>query len=112
MLPLPMFRKLKFTAKEWKEDFRVYRMALQDSRTPRAAKVLLGLAVGYALLPIDVIPDFIPVLGHIDDAFLIPLIISLAVKMIPDEVLDECRLRIRHPVHHPHHSNRHSKRRR
>ncbi len=89
-----MLRKLKFIARDLKRDLLVYQLALKDPRTPRLAKALLGLAIGYALLPIDLIPDFIPVIGHLDDVIIIPMLIRLALRMIPDEVIDECRLRI------------------
>jgi uncharacterized membrane protein YkvA (DUF1232 family) len=59
--------------------------------TPLAAKVLLGLAIGYLLLPFDLIPDFIPVLGQLDDVFIVPGLIYLALRLIPDKIVDQCR---------------------
>ena len=65
--------------------------AMQDPRTPRAARVLGWLVVGYALSPIDLIPNFIPVLGYLDDLILVPLGIALALRMIPAEVIAAAR---------------------
>jgi len=65
-------------------------LAYKDPRTPFYAKVFVACIVGYALSPIDLIPDFIPVLGYLDDIILIPLGIALALKMIPDAVFQEC----------------------
>ena len=87
-------QKLKFINRDLKRDLEVYQLALKDPRTPRAAKLLLSFAVGYALSPFDLIPDFIPVIGHVDDALIIPFLIRFALKLIPDEVMDECRLRL------------------
>lgn len=66
-------------------------LAYKDPRVPWYAKVFTACVVGYALSPIDLIPDFIPILGYLDDLILIPLGIALALKMIPSGVLMECR---------------------
>jgi len=70
-------------------------LAYKDRRTPRYAKVFAALVAGYALSPIDLIPDPIPVLGYLDDAILLPLGVILARRMIPDDVLYDCRERAR-----------------
>lgn len=57
------------------------------------AKIMFALAVGYLLLPFDLIPDFIPIFGHLDDAVIVPALVFVAVKMIPQEVLTEARLK-------------------
>ena len=67
--------------------------ALRDPRTPRAARVLGWLIVGSALSPIDLIPDFIPVLGYLDDLVLLPLGIALVLRMIPAPVMAAARAR-------------------
>lgn len=63
--------KLKITAQDLQAEMQGYRQVLKDPRTPKLAKVLLGLAISYALLPIDLIPDFIPVLGYLDDVLIV-----------------------------------------
>jgi uncharacterized membrane protein YkvA (DUF1232 family) len=74
------------------ETFALY-LAARHPDTPWYAKVFVAGVVAYAFSPIDLIPDFIPVLGYLDDLVLIPLGIALAIKMIPPEVLAECRSR-------------------
>jgi len=68
-------------------------LAIRDPRTPWYAKALAIATVAYAVSPIDLIPDFIPVLGFVDDAILLPALIWLAIKLIPDEVMADCRAR-------------------
>lgn len=82
----------------WKERVRVLKqetftlvVACRHPRVPWYAKALALLVVGYALSPIDLIPDFIPVLGYLDDLVLIPLGFMLVIRLIPTEVLAECR---------------------
>ena len=72
------------------ETYTLY-LAYKDPRVPWYAKVFAACVVGYAFSPIDLIPDFIPILGYLDDLVLVPLGITLAIKMIPQTVLDECR---------------------
>ncbi|PKL23562.1 MAG: hypothetical protein CVV47_14795 [Spirochaetae bacterium HGW-Spirochaetae-3] len=66
-------------------------LALKDPATPLPARVLIICAVGYAVSPIDLIPDFIPVLGQLDDIVILPLLIALAIRLIPPEVNARCR---------------------
>lgn len=74
-----------------KTDVHALYLAYRDPRVPWYAKLFIASIIGYALSPIDLIPDFIPVLGYVDDFILIPAGIALAVQMIPREVLQECR---------------------
>lgn len=82
---------LKERAKRFKKDIPVLFLALKRRDTPPAAKMMAVLTVGYALSPIDLIPDFIPVLGYLDDLILLPVFVSLTIKLIPPEILAECR---------------------
>ena len=75
----------------FRREIRVYQAVLKHPRTPRLARWLLRAAIAYALTPIDLIPDFIPVIGHLDDAVIVPGLIVLAVRMIPRSLLEECR---------------------
>ena len=68
-------------------------LAYRNPRTPWHARLLAGIVVAYAFSPIDLIPDFIPVLGYLDDLLLVPLGVWLALKLIPPEVLAESRLK-------------------
>jgi uncharacterized membrane protein YkvA (DUF1232 family) len=76
------------------ETYALY-LACRDPRTPWYAKLLAGGVVAYAVSPIDLIPDFIPVLGILDDLVIVPLGALLAIKMVPKEVLAECREKAR-----------------
>ena len=89
-----MLEKLKSRARALKnEAFTVY-LAAKDSRTPWYAKAIAFLTIAYALSPIDLIPDFIPILGYLDDLFIVPAGIALAVRLIPPEVLEEARAKV------------------
>jgi len=86
-----VFARLKTIGLALKHEVQVYQLVLKDERTPRPAKWLLGLAVGYTLLPFDLIPDFIPIIGHLDDVLIVPLLVIVALRLIPPEVIADCR---------------------
>ena len=83
--------KLKAKAKVLKSEVMALYQAYKRPDVPWYAKLFSILVVGYALSPVDLIPDFIPVLGYLDDLILIPLGITLAIKMIPPDIMAECR---------------------
>lgn len=74
---------LKERARRLKQDIPTIFLSLKDKDTPLAAKIAAGITVGYALSPIDLIPDFIPVLGYLDDLVLLPVFVMVTVKLIP-----------------------------
>ena len=73
------------------EDIPALCLAMKEKDTPFLAKILAGTAVVYALSPIDLIPDFIPVIGYLDDLILLPLLVALTLKLIPDGTFERCR---------------------
>jgi uncharacterized membrane protein YkvA (DUF1232 family) len=93
--PAAFFARWRTRVRELKIQVHALLLACRDPRTPWYAKALAALVVAYALSPIDLIPDFIPVLGQLDDLLLVPLGIALAVRLIPPEVLADCRARAR-----------------
>ncbi len=76
------------------ETYALY-LAYRDPRTPWYARLVVACVVAYALSPIDLIPDFVPLLGYVDDLILVPLGIALALRLIPPAVMDDCRARAR-----------------
>ena len=86
-----MLTSLRQRARAIKRDTLALYLAARHPDTPWYAKALAVLIVGYALSPIDLIPDFIPVLGYLDDVILLPVGIFLCIRLIPPHVLDECR---------------------
>jgi uncharacterized membrane protein YkvA (DUF1232 family) len=83
---------LESRAKQLKTDIPAVFIAMRKKETPLAVKILAAAIVAYALSPIDIIPDFIPVLGLLDDVVLLPVLIALVVKMIPADLMDRCRI--------------------
>lgn len=75
------------------ETYALY-LAARHSDTPWYAKAVAGVTVAYAFSPIDLIPDFVPVLGYLDDLLIVPLGAALAIRLIPREVMEECRARV------------------
>jgi uncharacterized membrane protein YkvA (DUF1232 family) len=86
-----LINSIKLCAKRIKRDAVMLWFARRHPDTPLFAKALCFFAVAYALSPIDLIPDFIPVLGYIDDALILPAIIWLAVRLLPTHVIEACR---------------------
>jgi uncharacterized membrane protein YkvA (DUF1232 family) len=82
---------LKKKSKQLKMDIPALFLALKHDDTPFAAKIMAMVTVGYALSPIDLIPDFIPVFGYLDDLVLLPVLIALTIKLIPKDILEQCR---------------------
>ena len=85
--------QLKNYAIKLKQDTFVLYLSYKDDRTPWYAKAIAICVVAYAFSPIDLIPDFIPVLGYLDDLILVPLGIALALKLIPPHVIEENRVK-------------------
>jgi uncharacterized membrane protein YkvA (DUF1232 family) len=83
--------KLKIIVKKIKREVGALYLAYKKPGVPFYAKIISILVVGYALSPIDLIPDFIPILGYIDDLILVPIGIYFAIKLIPEDIMDECR---------------------
>ncbi len=81
-------------AHEVNREANFYRLVLADPRTPSLVKVLIGAALIYWMSPIDLIPDFIPFLGQLDDVLIVPVLIFLALRLVPQEVLDDCRAKV------------------
>ena len=82
---------LKERAQRLKSDIPVVFIALKDKETPWYAKLLATITVVYALSPIDLIPDFIPVLGYLDDIIILPALIALTIRLIPEKIWEKSR---------------------
>ncbi len=89
---MQLISKAKLWAKSLKRDVVALWLAARDRRVPWYAKAAAGGVAAYALSPIDLIPDFIPVLGYLDDLLIVPLGIMLAVRLIPSDVMAELRV--------------------
>lgn len=84
-------QKLKEIAHKLKSEFAFYKRLQQHPQTPWLARALLWLAIGYLLMPFDLIPDFLPVIGQLDEVVIIPLLLYAAVKLTPPAVISACR---------------------
>jgi len=93
MIKNSMIARLKEYATRLKQELILLHLSYKDERTPWLPKVIALCVVAYAFSPIDLIPDFIPILGYLDDLIIIPLGISIALKLIPQQILDENRKR-------------------
>ena len=86
-----MFTTLKEKARQLKIAIPAIYVAMKHPKTPRLAKVIGGLVITYALSPIDLIPDFIPIFGFLDDLIVLPLLITWMLRLIPDSLFEECK---------------------
>ncbi len=85
--------KLKEKSKKIKTQLLTVYYAYKNPEIKLLPKIIIGIAIAYALSPIDIIPDFIPVIGYLDDLIIIPALLSIAIKMIPKEIMEESRER-------------------
>jgi len=90
--------KLKILADNFKREMIVYKRVARHEDTPRLAKILLSAAFAYMVMPFDLIPDAIPVLGQLDDAIIVPGLVWLARRVIPADVIEECRQAVSSPT--------------
>ena len=86
-----MKEKLKQIAAKLKAEFEFYRRLQKHPQTPIFAKALLWLAIGYLLMPFDLIPDFLPVIGQLDELVIIPLLLYSALKLTPPNIIAACK---------------------
>ena len=91
---MAVFQRLASLGRALKREIVFYRMVAKHERTPTLARVAIGAALAYAASPIDLIPDWIPVIGHLDDLVIVPALIYAGIKLVPDEVIRECRDRV------------------
>src|SRR5438128_268462 len=84
--------RLKEFSRVFKNEIKVYQLLLSHPDTPLVAKIFLGLAIGYLLMPFDLIPDFIPILGQVDDVIIVPGLVWLALKIVPSPLIEKCRV--------------------
>ncbi len=88
---MQIIQKLKKIVRHLKREILTLYFVCQDTRLPLLPKIIIGITVAYALSPIDLIPDFIPLLGYLDDLIILPLLISLSVKLVPEQILADSR---------------------
>ncbi len=96
-----MWNELQQRARALKRETYALYVAYRDPRTPWYARVVVACVMAYALSPIDLIPDFVPILGYLDDVILLPLGIALALRLIPADVMRESRARAEHQKQRP-----------
>ena len=83
---------LKEKSNELKQNISAIYIAFKKKQTPIIAKIFAGITIGYALSPIDIIPDFIPILGYLDDLILLPLFIWISIKLIPKDIMEQSKI--------------------
>lgn len=96
-----MLSRLKMWARTLRRDGHAIYLAARDPRVPWYVKLLAMAVAGYALSPIDLIPDFIPIVGYLDDLIIVPLGVWLVVLLLPDGIMAECRAKADQAGQHP-----------
>jgi len=96
--PLSRWKNWKSEAKKLRDELYIIYLSIGDPRVSKFTKILAALIILYALSPIDLIPDFIPVLGMVDDLIILPAAIALLLKSIPEEVISDCRKKVERKV--------------
>ncbi len=91
---MKVLEKLKSLAEDFHRERKVYQLVLKDECTPKLGALFLGLGLFYLLMPLDLIPDWIPVLGYLDDVIIIPILVGAAIKIIPKEIIEDCRQKV------------------
>ena len=92
---MKIFEKMKKKANDLKNEITTIYYAYQNPEVPLLPKIIIIITLAYALSPIDLIPDFIPILGYVDDILILPSLITLSIRLIPKEIMDESRLKAR-----------------
>ena len=95
---MKLFKKLKEKTKTLKTEIIAISLSMHDSRTPTLAKIMVVLTISYALSPIDFIPDFIPILGYLDDLIILPFMVATCIKLIPQKVMEESRIKAKENI--------------
>lgn len=88
---MKLLDKLKLTAKKLKTKILILYFAYQNPKLKLIPRILIVITIGYALSPVDLIPDFIPLLGLLDDLIILPILIALSIKLIPDDIMAESK---------------------
>lgn len=91
---MKVIAQLKSLGRSLRDELQLFRLILKDPGTPFLPKLMLALAIGYLLSPVDIIPDFIPVLGQLDDLIIVPALIYFSLKLIPENIIAENRTKI------------------
>jgi uncharacterized membrane protein YkvA (DUF1232 family) len=86
-----LLAKFKAKAKELQYNISALYLAYKRKDVPVGAKIVIFITIGYALSPIDLIPDFIPILGYLDDLIILPILVYISLKLIPKEIMEECK---------------------
>ncbi len=86
-----LFEKIKNKAQKLKKEIKTLYFAYKNPKTPILPKLIIIFTIGYAMSPIDLIPDFIPVIGYLDDLIILPALIALSIKLIPKDIIENSR---------------------